>query len=29
MRNDFFFLAFVVESPAPVEIWLDGVRVER
>lgn len=24
-----FFLAFIVESPAPVEVWLDDVRFER
>jgi hypothetical protein len=24
-----FFLAFIVESPAPVEVWLDDVRFEH
>ncbi len=24
-----FFLAFIVESPAPVEVWIDDVRLER
>ena len=24
-----FFLAFIVEAPAPVEVWLDDVRFER
>jgi hypothetical protein len=24
-----FFLAFIVDSPTPVEVWLDDIRLER
>jgi hypothetical protein len=24
-----FFIAFIVDSPTPVEVWVDDIRLER